>query len=87
MKPGAVVIFESTVYPGCTEEVCVPILEACSGMKFNKDFHCGYSHVRIVPGDRVNTLTSIKKITSGSSLQAAQAIDALYASKIGRAHV
>ena len=82
MKPDAVVIYESTVYPGCTEEVCVPILEACSGLKINKDFHCGYSPERIVPGDRVNTLTSIKKITSGSSLQAAQAIDALYASII-----
>ncbi len=82
MKPGAVVIYESTVYPGCTEEVCVPILEAFSGMQFNKDFFCGYSPERIVPGDRVNTLTRIKKVTSGSTTEAARAIDALYASII-----
>ena len=82
IKPGAVVIYESTVYPGCTEEVCVPILEEFSGLQFNKDFFCGYSPERIVPGDKVNTLTSIKKLTSGSTPQAAQAIDALYASII-----
>jgi len=61
MQPGAVVIYESTVYPGCTEEVCVPVLEKHSGLKFNVDFFCGYSPERINPGDKVNTLTTIKK--------------------------
>jgi UDP-N-acetyl-D-galactosamine dehydrogenase len=78
MKPGALVIYESTVYPGCTEEVCVPALERVSGLKFNIDFHCGYSPERINPGDKVNTLTTIRKITSGSTPQAADAVDALY---------
>lgn len=82
MKAGAVVIYESTVYPGCTEEVCVPVLERCSGLKFNKDFFCGYSPERINPGDKVNTLTKIKKITSGSTPETAKAVDDLYASII-----
>jgi UDP-N-acetyl-D-galactosamine dehydrogenase len=82
MKPGAIVIYESTVYPGCTEEVCVPILERVSGLKFNKDFYCGYSPERINPGDKVNTLTTIKKITSGSTPEVAEAVDNLYKSII-----
>ena len=64
LKKGDVVIYESTVYPGCTEEVCVPILEMFSGLKFNVDFYCGYSPERINPGDKVNTLVKIKKITT-----------------------
>jgi UDP-N-acetyl-D-galactosamine dehydrogenase len=79
LKSGDIVIYESTVYPGCTEEVCVPILEKQSGLKFNKDFFCGYSPERINPGDKVNTLTTIKKITSGSTPEIAEAIDKLYA--------
>ncbi|MEZ2295894.1 Vi polysaccharide biosynthesis UDP-N-acetylglucosamine C-6 dehydrogenase TviB [Variovorax sp. RCC_210] len=78
MRQGAIVIFESTVYPGATEEVCVPVLEKFSGKKFNVDFFCGYSPERINPGDKVNTLTKIKKITSGSTLEVADAVDALY---------
>lgn len=78
LEPGDVVIYESTVYPGATEEVCVPELEAASGLKFNQDFYCGYSPERINPGDKVNTLTTIKKITSGSTPEAADAVDALY---------
>ena len=74
----AVVIYESTVYPGATEEVCVPVLEKFSGLKFNHDFYCGYSPERINPGDKVNTLTKIKKITSGSTPAVADAVDALY---------
>ncbi|GAB2670775.1 Vi polysaccharide biosynthesis UDP-N-acetylglucosamine C-6 dehydrogenase TviB [Arenimonas aestuarii] len=79
LKPGAVVVFESTVYPGTTEEVCVPILEKASGLRFNADFFCGYSPERINPGDRVHTLETIIKITSGSSPEAAAFVDALYA--------
>lgn len=82
LKSGDVVIYESTVYPGCTEEVCVPILESFSDLKFNKDFFCGYSPERIVPGDKQNTLTSIKKVTSGSTSEIADLIDALYKSII-----
>lgn len=82
MPTGAVVIYESTVYPGATEEVCVPVLEKFSGKKFNVDFFCGYSPERINPGDKVNTLTKIKKITSGSTPEVAQAVDALYRSII-----
>jgi UDP-N-acetyl-D-glucosamine/UDP-N-acetyl-D-galactosamine dehydrogenase len=78
MKAGAIVIYESTVYPGCTEEVCVPILEKESGLKFNEGFFCGYSPERINPGDKVNTLTTIKKITSGSTPAVAEAVDTLY---------
>ena len=80
MRPGALVIYESTVFPGCTEEMCVPVLEEQSGLKFNRDFFCGYSPERINPGDKVNTLTKIKKITSGSTLEAAKLVDELYAS-------
>lgn len=82
LKTGDIVIYESTVYPGCTEEVCVPILEKHSGLRFNKDFFCGYSPERINPGDKVNTLTTIKKITSGSTPEVAEAVDALYGSII-----
>jgi UDP-N-acetyl-D-galactosamine dehydrogenase len=78
IKPGAIVIYESTVFPGCTEEVCVPILEKLSGLKFNVDFFCGYSPERINPGDKVNTLTNIKKVTSGSTPEVAEAVDVLY---------
>ncbi len=78
LKKGDVVIYESTVYPGATEEVCVPELERISGLKFNQDFFCGYSPERINPGDKVNTLTTIKKITSGSTLAVANAVDGLY---------
>jgi UDP-N-acetyl-D-galactosamine dehydrogenase len=78
LKRGDIVIYESTVYPGATEEVCVPVLEECSGLKFNVDFFCGYSPERINPGDRVNTLTTIKKITSGSTPAVADEVDALY---------
>jgi len=80
MKAGAIVIYESTVYPGCTEEVCVPILEKESGLKFNESFFCGYSPERVNPGDKINTLTTIKKITSGSTPEVAEAVDDLYKS-------
>lgn len=79
---GAVVIYEPTVYPGVTEEICVPVLERVSGLKFNRDFFCGYSPERINPGDKVNTLTKITKITSGSTPEVADAVDALYRSII-----
>ena len=82
LKQGDIVIYESTVYPGATEEVCVPVLEKFSGKKFNVDFFCGYSPERINPGDKVNTLTKIKKITSGSTPEVADAVDALYRSII-----
>jgi UDP-N-acetyl-D-galactosamine dehydrogenase len=82
LKREAIVIYESTVYPGCTEEVCVPILEKHSGLVFNKDFFCGYSPERINPGDKVNTLTTIKKITSGSTPEVAETVDQLYGSII-----
>lgn len=82
LKTGDVVIYESTVYPGATEEVCVPVLEKFSGLKFNQDFFCGYSPERINPGDKVNTLTKIKKITSGSTPEVADAVDDLYNSII-----
>jgi len=82
MPSGAVVIYESTVYPGATEEVCVPVLEKFSGQAFNQGFYCGYSPERINPGDKVNTLTKIKKITSGSTPEVADAVDALYRSII-----
>lgn len=78
LKAGAIVIYESTVYPGATEEVCVPILERVSGLTFNQDFFCGYSPERINPGDKVNTLTTISKIVSGSTPDALDAIDSLY---------
>ena len=82
LKPGDLVIYESTVFPGCTEEVCVPLLEEVSGLVFNEGFFCGYSPERINPGDKVNTLTTIKKITSGSTAEAATEVDALYRSII-----
>lgn len=82
MKQGAIVIYESTVYPGCTEEICVPILAKESGLQFNADFFCGYSPERINPGDKTNTLTTIKKITSGSTPEVAEAVDKLYKSII-----
>jgi len=82
LKPGDVVIYESTVYPGATEEVCVPVLERVSGLAFNQDFFCGYSPERINPGDKEHRLATIKKVTSGSTPEVAAAVDALYASII-----
>jgi UDP-N-acetyl-D-glucosamine/UDP-N-acetyl-D-galactosamine dehydrogenase len=82
LKPGCFVIYESTVFPGCTEEECVPVLEKFSGLKFNQDFFCGYSPERINPGDKTHTLTQIKKVTSGSTPEAGRVVDALYASII-----
>lgn len=82
IKAGDIVIYESTVYPGATEEVCVPILESTSKLQLNKDFYVGYSPERINPGDKENTLTKIKKITSGSSPKAAKLINELYLSII-----
>jgi UDP-N-acetyl-D-galactosamine dehydrogenase len=82
LKKGDVVIYESTVYPGCTEEDCVPVLEKHSGLVFNRDFFCGYSPERINPGDKVNTLTKIKKVTSGSTPETAEWVDQLYKSII-----
>ena len=80
LQRGMIVIFESTVYPGCTEEDCVPQLEKFSGLKFNRDFCCGYSPERINPGDKTRTLTQIVKITSGSTPETADIVDALYSS-------
>ncbi|SKA20247.1 UDP-N-acetyl-D-galactosamine dehydrogenase [Chitinophaga eiseniae] len=82
LRKGDIVIYESTVYPGCTEEDCVPILEKVSGLKFNEEFYCGYSPERINPGDKVNTLTKIKKVTSGSTEEIAEIVDNLYKSII-----
>ena len=82
LKKGDVVVYESTVYPGCTEEVCVPILERVSGLVFNEDFFVGYSPERINPGDKTHRVTSILKVTSGSTPEAADFIDRLYASII-----
>lgn len=82
IKKGDVVVYESTVYPGATEEVCIPIIEKESGLVFNEDFYAGYSPERINPGDKVNTLTKITKITSGSTPEAADLIDSVYASII-----
>lgn len=82
LKKDDIVIYESTVYPGCTEEDCVPILERESGLKFNVDFFCGYSPERINPGDKEHRLPNIKKVTSGSTPQIAQEVNALYASII-----
>ncbi|TLV00952.1 nucleotide sugar dehydrogenase [Dyadobacter luticola] len=82
LKKGDFVIYESTVYPGCTEDDCVPVLVRESGLTFNVDFFCGYSPERINPGDKVNTLTKIKKVTSGSTPEAARIIDELYGSVI-----
>jgi UDP-N-acetyl-D-galactosamine dehydrogenase len=82
MRKGAVVIYESTVYPGCTREQCVPVLERVSGLKLNKDFFVGYSPERINPGDKAHRLTTITKVTSGSTPEAADAVDSLYGSII-----
>tara|TARA_B000000532_G_scaffold231565_1_gene213605 strand:- start:225 stop:1517 length:1293 start_codon:yes stop_codon:yes gene_type:complete len=78
IKKKDIIIYESTVYPGCTEEVCVPILEDKSGLKYNEDFFCGYSPERINPGDKINTISKIKKVTSGSNPKTAEFIDNLY---------
>jgi UDP-N-acetyl-D-galactosamine dehydrogenase len=78
LKQGDLVIYESTVYPGCTEDDCVPVLEKHSGLKFNRDFFCGYSPERINPGDREHRLATIKKVTSGSTPNIADLVDALY---------
>jgi UDP-N-acetyl-D-glucosamine/UDP-N-acetyl-D-galactosamine dehydrogenase len=80
LRKGSVVIYESTVYPGCTEEVCVPILERVSGLKFNRDFFAGYSPERINPGDKEHRLTTIRKVTSGSTPEVADFVDQLYGS-------
>jgi UDP-N-acetyl-D-galactosamine dehydrogenase len=82
LKKGDIVIYESTTYPGCTEEDCVPVLERVSGLRFNEDFFAGYSPERINPGDKVNTLTKIMKVTSGSTPEVADFVDTLYASII-----
>src|SRR5512138_4005125 len=82
LKQGDVVVYESTVYPGCTEEVAVPILERVSGLKFNEDFFAGYSPERINPGDKLHTVEKILKVTSGSTPETAKKVDALYASVI-----
>ena len=81
LKKGDIVVYESTVYPGVTEEICVPLLEK-SGLKFNKDFFCGYSPERINPGDKEHTVTKIKKITSGSTPEIADKVDEIYRSII-----
>jgi UDP-N-acetyl-D-glucosamine/UDP-N-acetyl-D-galactosamine dehydrogenase len=78
LKKGDIVIYESTVYPGCTEEICVPVLEKESGLKFNVDFFCGYSPERINPGDKLHRVTTIKKVTSGSTPAIAEKVDNLY---------
>jgi len=80
LKTGDIVVYESTVYPGCTEEICVPVLEKFSGLSFNKDFYCGYSPERINPGDKQHRLPSIKKVTSGSTPRIADVVNALYSS-------
>ncbi len=80
LKKGDIVIYESTVFPGCTEEVCVPVLERVSGLVYNTDFYCGYSPERINPGDKVHRLETIKKVTSGSTPEIAEKVDALYRS-------
>ena len=78
LKKRDIVIYESTVYPGCVEEECVPILEKFSGLRFNSDFFCGYSPERINPGDKEHVISNIKKITSGSTPDSAELIDELY---------
>jgi UDP-N-acetyl-D-galactosamine dehydrogenase len=82
LQTGDIVIYESTVYPGCTEEDCVPVLEQTSGLRFNEDFFCGYSPERINPGDKEHTVAKIKKVTSGSNAEIAQVVDDLYNSII-----
>ena len=85
LKKGDVVVYESTVYPGCTEEVCIPILEKVSGLRFNKDFFAGYSPERINPGDKEHRVTTIRKVTSGSTPEVAEFVDQMYRSivKVG----
>lgn len=78
LKRGDIVIYESTVYPGATEEVCVPVLERISGLRFNEDFHAGYSPERINPGDKTHRVSTIRKVTSGSTPEVAELVDALY---------
>ncbi|KEO72340.1 hypothetical protein EL17_16470 [Anditalea andensis] len=78
IKKGDLVIYESTVYPGCTEDDCIPVIEAVSGLTFNQDFYAGYSPERINPGDKTHTVTSIKKVTSGSTFEAGRLVDQLY---------
>lgn len=78
IKKGDIVIYESTVYPGCTEEDCVPVIEKISGLKYNIDFFCGYSPERINPGDKLHRVTTIKKVTSGSTPEIADKVDQLY---------
>jgi UDP-N-acetyl-D-glucosamine/UDP-N-acetyl-D-galactosamine dehydrogenase len=78
LKKGDTVIYESTVYPGCTEEICVPVLEKVSGLKYNVDFFCGYSPERINPGDKLHRVSTIKKVTSGSTPAVAEKVDQLY---------
>ena len=82
LKKKSIIIYESTVYPGCTEEICVPILEKNSGLKFNKDFFCGYSPERINVGDKSHTITKIKKVVSGSNIKTTRKINKLYNSII-----
>jgi len=82
IRPGTVVVFESTVYPGATEEICIPIIESVSGLTYNQDFFAGYSPERINPGDKEHRLTTIKKVTSGSTPEVARFVDALYRSII-----
>lgn len=82
LKKGDIVVYESTVYPGCTEEICVPALERHSSLRFNRDFFCGYSPERINPGDKKHRLATIKKVTSGSTLRVANFVNALYGSII-----
>ena len=78
LKAGDIVVYESTVYPGCTEEDCVPVLEKFSGLKFNQDFFCGYSPERVNPGDKAHRLANIQKVTSGSTPEVAEVVDQLY---------
>jgi UDP-N-acetyl-D-glucosamine/UDP-N-acetyl-D-galactosamine dehydrogenase len=78
LRPGCIVIYESTVYPGATEEDCVPVLERYSGLQYNRDFFCGYSPERVNPGDKQHRVATIKKVTSGSTPEAAELVDALY---------
>ena len=82
LKGGDIVVYESTVFPGCTEDECVPILEAASGLRFNQDFFCGYSPERINPGDKEHRVTNILKVTSGSTPEVSDTIDAFYRSFI-----
>ena len=86
LKYGDIVIYESTVYPGATEEDCVPVLERVSGLRYNQDFFCGYSPERVNPGDKQHRVTTIKKVTSGSTPEVADLVDALYQNDYPRRH-